>query len=69
MRQYLPVGGGEFSRKLAIEPQTTISDVLKRLRVPEDLFKVLLLNGSRADAGQILKPVGVLSVLPPVGGG
>jgi molybdopterin converting factor small subunit len=69
LRDYLPPGSSRFSCHLEIAEVTSIEEVLKRLSIPEDTPKIILLNGIHAGKGDILKEGDVLSVFPPVAGG
>jgi sulfur-carrier protein len=69
LRDYLPKGSSRFSCKLEIESQTRIQDVMSRLKIPDDLPKIILVNGVHGKKDQILKEGDVLSIFPPVAGG
>ena len=69
LRDYLPKGSERFSCKMEIESQTRIQDILMRLKIPEEMPKIILVNGVHGKKEQILKEGDVLSVFPPVAGG
>jgi molybdopterin converting factor small subunit len=69
LRDYLPPGSSRFSCRLGIAEATSIEEVLKRLAIPEDTPKIILVNGIHAGKGDTLKEGDVLSVFPPVAGG
>jgi molybdopterin converting factor small subunit len=69
LRDYLPKGSERFSCKMEIESQTRIQDILMRLKIPEEMPKIILVNGVHGKREQILKEGDVLSVFPPVAGG
>ena len=69
LRDYLPKGSERFSCKIEIESQTRIQDILMRLKIPEEMPKIILVNGVHGKKEQILKEGDVLSVFPPVAGG
>ena len=69
LRDYLPKGSDRFSCKLKIDGKTRIEDVLLKLKIPEEIPKIILLNGVHAKKDQILKDGDVLSIFPPVAGG
>jgi sulfur carrier protein len=69
LRDYLPKGSSRFSCKLEIDNQTRIQDVMSRLKIPDDLPKIILVNGVHGKKDQILKEGDVLSIFPPVAGG
>jgi molybdopterin converting factor small subunit len=69
LRDYLPQGSGRFSCKMEIDGQTRVEDVLSKLKIPEDMPKIILLNGIHGKKEQLLKEGDILSVFPPVAGG
>jgi len=69
LQEYLPKGGGRYSCKLTVENGASVSEVLGRLKVPEKMPKIILINGKYAHIDSILQPSDVLSVFPPLGGG
>jgi sulfur-carrier protein len=69
LRDYLPQGSGRFSCKMEIDDQTRVEDILSKLEIPEEMPKIILVNGIHGKKGQILKEGDVLSVFPPVAGG
>ena len=69
LRDYLPKGSSRFSCKMEIDGQTQVQDILSKLKVPEEIPKILLVNGIHAKKEQILKEGDVLSIFPPVAGG
>jgi sulfur carrier protein len=69
LRDYLPKGSGRFSCNMEIERQTRVKDILERLRIPEEIPKIILVNGIHGKPDQILKEGDVVSIFPPVAGG
>ncbi len=69
LRDYLPKGSGLSSCKLEIDGNTSIQDILRKLKIPDDMPKIILVNGVHGKKGQILKEGDVLSIFPPVAGG
>jgi len=69
LRNYLPKGSSRFSCKMGIDGSTRIQDILLRLKIPEQIPKIILINGVHGKKEQILKEGDVLSVFPPVAGG
>ncbi len=69
LRDYLPKGSGRFSCKMEIDNTTRVQDILNRLNIPEEIPKILLINGVHAKKDQRLKDGDVLSIFPPVAGG
>jgi len=69
LRNYLPKGSSRFSCKMGIDGSTRIQDILLRLKIPEQIPKIILINGVHGKKEQILKEGDILSVFPPVAGG
>lgn len=69
LRDYLPAGSSRFSCKMKIDAPTRIEDVMSILKIPEEMPKIILVNGIHGKKEQILKDGDVLSVFPPVAGG
>ena len=69
LRDYLPKGSGQFSCRIEANSTDTVRDVLKKLRVPEEIPKIILVNGVHSNLDRVLKSGDVLSVFPPVAGG
>ena len=69
LRDYLPKGSGQFSCKVEIDSADTVRDVLEKLKIPEEMPKIILVNGVHSNLDRVLKFGDVLSVFPPVAGG
>jgi molybdopterin converting factor small subunit len=69
LRDYLPKGSGRFSCKMEIDGGTRVKDILDKLRIPEELPKIILINGVHGKVDQPLKEGDVVSIFPPVAGG
>jgi sulfur-carrier protein len=69
LRDYLPKGSGRFSCKMEIDGDTRVKDILDKLRIPEELPKIILINGIHGKVDQALKEGDVISIFPPVAGG
>jgi sulfur carrier protein len=69
LRDYLPKGSDRFSCKMDIDGHTRIQDVLSRLKIPEEMPKIILVNGVHGKNDQVLKEGDVVSIFPPVAGG
>jgi len=69
LRDYLPKGSGRFSCKMEVDDQTQVRDILTRLNIPEEMPKIILVNGVHGKKEQVLKEGDVLSIFPPVAGG
>jgi sulfur carrier protein len=69
LRDYLPKGSGRFSCKMEIDGQMRVQEVLAKLNIPEEIPKIILINGIHGRKEQVLKEGDVLSIFPPVAGG
>ena len=69
LRDYLPEGSSRFSYKMEVDSDIRVQDILSRLKIPEEVPKIILVNGVHGKKEQILKEGDVLSVFPPVAGG
>jgi molybdopterin converting factor small subunit len=69
LRDYLPKGSTRFSCRMEIDGQTRIQDILTKLKVPEEIPKIILVNGIHGKKDQVLKEGDVVSIFPPVAGG
>jgi sulfur carrier protein len=69
LRDYLPKESDRFSCKMEVEDHTRVQEVLTRLKIPEEMPMIILVNGIHGKKEQILKGGDVLSVFPPVAGG
>jgi len=65
----LPEGSSRFSCRMEIDGQTRVQDILSKLKIPEEMPKIILVNGIHGKKDQVLKDGDVLSVFPPVAGG
>ncbi len=69
LRDYLPKGSSRFSCKMEVDGSTRVQDILSRLKIPEEIPKIILVNGVHRKKEQILKDGDVLSIFPPVARG
>ncbi|MCJ7785357.1 MAG: MoaD/ThiS family protein [Desulfobacterales bacterium] len=69
LRDYLPKGSSRFSCKMEVDRSTRVQDILSRLKIPEEIPKIILINGVHGKREQMLKDGDVLSIFPPVAGG
>jgi molybdopterin synthase sulfur carrier subunit len=69
LRDYLPKGSGRFSCKMEIDDHSRVQDILSKLNLPEDIPKIILINGTHGKKDQRLKDGDILSIFPPVAGG
>lgn len=69
LRDYLPKGSSRFSCKMEIDGRTRVQDILSKLKIPDEIPKIILVNGIHGKKEQILKDEDILSIFPPVAGG
>lgn len=70
LARYLPVGSDLHTpRVLDIEKDTTIIQLLERLKVPLKSVKIIFLNGVHATGDETLNDGDRVGVFPPVAGG
>jgi sulfur-carrier protein len=69
LRDYLPKGSSRFSCKMEVDGSTRVQDILSQLKIPEEIPKIILINGVHGKREQVLKDGDVLSIFPPVAGG
>jgi sulfur carrier protein len=54
---------------MEVDRSTRVQDILSRLKIPEEIPKIILINGVHGKKEHLLKEGDVLSVFPPVAGG
>jgi molybdopterin converting factor small subunit len=69
LRDYLPKGSSRVYCKMVVDGQTRVQDILERLKIPEEIPKIILINGVHGKKEQPLKDGDVVSIFPPVAGG
>jgi molybdopterin converting factor small subunit len=69
LADYAPGRGGEGVTRVVLPAGATIGDLLRRLRIPDELPRLLLLNGQESALELRLRAGDVVSVLPPLAGG
>ncbi|OGK97366.1 MAG: hypothetical protein A2W08_00970 [Candidatus Rokubacteria bacterium RBG_16_73_20] len=66
---YLPPGSRDGVVVLDLPEDATVGDVMRRLGIPADSTRVVLVNGHDAAPEQSLAPDDVVAVFPPLAGG
>jgi sulfur carrier protein len=69
LRDYLPEGSDKRSCQMEFDTEPRVIDIFGQLNLPEDIPKIILINGIQSDQDQRLKDGDTLSVFPPVAGG
>ena len=65
LSQYLPANKQSYQ----VNENTNIEKVIQELGIPDDMVKLIFINGKRVEKTHLLKQGDRLGVFPPVGGG
>jgi sulfur-carrier protein len=65
----LPEGCGGSPCDFDAPEGWTVMEVLGWLNIPQDIPKIIFLNGVHAEGQEVLKPGDRLAVFPPIAGG
>ncbi len=68
-REFLPPGSSMFSFKKSLDKDTTVAQIIEELKLPENVPKIVIINGLHSTTDSVLKDGDVLSIFPPVAGG
>jgi len=66
---FLPPDSRDGAAILDVPDDSTVRDVVRRLRIPADLERVVLVNGGDAPTDARLRAGDVVTVFPPLAGG
>ena len=66
---HLPVGGEGNTAIIEVPQGSTVDQVTRRLGIPDEMPRILLVNGRDADPADPLHEGDSLSVFPPLAGG
>jgi molybdopterin converting factor small subunit len=69
LRRYIPGYNGETGYEVSIEQASTVRDLCRKLRVPENEVKLIMIEGVAADWDSILSGNERVALFPPIGGG
>jgi molybdopterin converting factor small subunit len=69
LREYLPKDSDGRSCLMDIDETTTIEQIISTFNIPEEIPKIILINGLNGTMDQTLKEGDELSIFPPVAGG
>jgi molybdopterin converting factor small subunit len=69
LADYRPPAGAGGPARVALPDGATVGDLLRWLRIPEEVPRLLLVNGQDADPTTRLGPGDIVDVLPPLAGG
>jgi sulfur carrier protein len=65
----LPSNAERNSAFIDFPEGASVQDVLKELKIPEAMPKILLVNGRHAEIDKVLAEGDTLSIFPPIAGG
>jgi sulfur carrier protein ThiS len=69
LADYRPPGTRGEAARVELPAGATLHDLLRRLRIPDEVPRLLLVNGHEVEPTARLSPGDVVSVLPPLVGG
>jgi sulfur carrier protein ThiS len=69
LADYEPAAVRGGAGRLELPDGATLGDLLRRLRIPDEVPRLLLVNGHEADPTARLRAGDVVDVLPPLVGG
>ena len=67
LREYLP--GDLKDNTLSIPDNSRVADVINMLKIPDELPKIILINGAQKNPDSVLSDGDELSIFPPISGG
>jgi sulfur-carrier protein len=68
-RDYLPAGNDSFGVKRSLDNPITVDELIQQMGLPEDVPKIIIVNGLHADFDYVVKDGDVVSIFPPLAGG
>jgi sulfur carrier protein ThiS len=69
LADYGPPGVRGAGTRVDLPDGATLHDLLRRLRIPDEVPRLLLVNGRDAEPTARISPGDVVHVLPPLAGG
>jgi molybdopterin synthase sulfur carrier subunit len=69
LADYGPPGRHQGAVRVEVPEGASLHDLMERLRIPDELPRLLLVNGREAEPTVRLRPGDVVDVLPPLVGG
>jgi molybdopterin converting factor small subunit len=68
-RDFLPPGSGPFSYTTSFEGSKTVGQIIGELKLPDDIPRIVIVNGLHTEEDYVLKDGDVVSLFPPLAGG
>jgi molybdopterin synthase sulfur carrier subunit len=69
LAKYLPENAKNKTCIIEISDHSVISDLIKKMTIPDHAIKLIFLNGIHASRTSVLKNGDRVGIFPPVGGG
>ncbi|MCF8145093.1 MAG: MoaD/ThiS family protein [Deltaproteobacteria bacterium] len=69
VRQYIPGYDPSEGVLISLDRKTTIFELCKRMHIPQDKIKIIMVNGRNASFDYELEGGERVGLFPPVGGG
>ncbi len=70
MKEFMPANQGDYGTcVLDLDEGATVGAVVSELKIPDDLPKMLLINGQVVKADRELQEGEMVSIFPPIAGG
>ena len=69
LRQYLPGYDPLSGADVTLEGEMTVADLCKRINIPQDRVKIVMVNGMSKPFDYVLRGNERVGLFPPVGGG
>jgi molybdopterin synthase sulfur carrier subunit len=69
LAEFLPPDGLEGAAVLEVPDGSTVTEITRRLGIPPDLARVVLVNGRDASSEAPLTARDVVTIFPPLAGG
>lgn len=66
---FLPPDGRDGAAELEVPEGSTVTEVTRRLGIPPDLARVVLVNGRDVGSEALLSTCDVVTIFPPLAGG
>lgn len=60
---------GPEQQESTVPDNSTVADVIKKLKIPDNIPKLRIVNGVHVNVNHVLKEGDVLALFPPIAGG
>ncbi|MBM3212722.1 MoaD/ThiS family protein [Candidatus Poribacteria bacterium] len=69
LAKLLPPGSQNKRATVIIKQNSTVEDLLEKMKIPLTITNIVMVNGEHKDKDTVLKEGDVVSVFPPIAGG